>query len=77
VKFYVTVKCFEACSNPEAREIVERAVKQLERLEGLIGNRVRIEAVYAEVDKLIKDTCGKYPKIVKRIWHLQPLWHVH
>jgi len=55
-------KCADSCSNPEAREVVERALKQLERLEGLIGDRKRIEANYDEVLKLFKDTIGKYPK---------------
>jgi len=55
-------KCAESCSNPEAREVVERALKQLERLDGLIAGRTRIEANYEEVLKLFKDTIGKYPK---------------
>jgi elongation factor 3 len=55
-------KCADSCSDPEAREIVERAVGQLERLQGLIGDRQRIEAVFADVLKLIKDNAGKYPK---------------
>jgi len=54
-------KCADACSNPEAREIVERAQGQLERLEKAIGNKVRIQADYAEVLKLFKANVGKYP----------------